>query len=378
MAKEKHTNNKKEKNTTPDNTNKDTYKFLIILSILATVVLWIVVSQSLNKKTIKVQSNDRDEYLPQVEITTDYINIREEKNTNSRILGRVYKGEIYTIIKEDKYSANHWIKIKTNTGIKGYIAGRDGYIKYLTIKKDNEINNDINQNIASSSSSISNNSTNKKDNNINNNNNNKSYNSNKNNKSSSSKNSLPSDSSKNHSSSSSKEKKVIDAEINYYCRKGTLIKSNNTCRIELYSLEVLELVCPYGYEPYSKLNKLCKINDSYTQANIKPTEYMSCTLGDEYYFELNNVGYCRKGSKIIKRVCPTGYEVKSITVDIITTYYCQLLDSYYTREGYLKCNDNYKYDSANNICVKTIIEPASMTYSCPDDYTLEDDKCHEN
>lgn len=79
---------------------------------------------------IKNQSNDRNENVSQIEIINDYINIRKEKSIDSDVIGKVYKGEIYTIISLDD-SANKWIEIETSNKIHGYIAGIDNYVKYL-------------------------------------------------------------------------------------------------------------------------------------------------------------------------------------------------------------------------------------------------------
>lgn len=50
------------------------------------------------------QTNKRNENVAQVEIVTDYINIRRYEAVDSEIIGKVYKGEIYTIISENKES----------------------------------------------------------------------------------------------------------------------------------------------------------------------------------------------------------------------------------------------------------------------------------
>lgn len=84
------------------------------------------------------QTNKRNENVAQVEITTNYINIRSSQSVDSEILGQVYKGEIYTIISENKESEHKWLEIETSNGIRGYISGIDSYIKRLNTTTNNE------------------------------------------------------------------------------------------------------------------------------------------------------------------------------------------------------------------------------------------------
>ena len=84
------------------------------------------------------QTNDRNENVAQVEITTNYLNIRSSQSVDSEILGQVYKGEIYTIISENKESEHKWLEIETSNGIRGYISGIDSYIKRLNTTTNNE------------------------------------------------------------------------------------------------------------------------------------------------------------------------------------------------------------------------------------------------
>lgn len=98
------------------------------------------------------QDNGYNENVNQVEIIADYINIREDKDVNSEILGKVREGEYYDIISEDNKSKYNWIEIETNKGVRGFIAGKvDGqeYVikRYKTDEStdtiiDNESNNE--------------------------------------------------------------------------------------------------------------------------------------------------------------------------------------------------------------------------------------------
>lgn len=119
---------------------------IVILFVIALVLGGLLVNKKLNsnKKEEIVQSNARDENLEQLEVTNDTINIRMEADTKSEKVGKVSKGEIYTILetKEDNYYI--WYKIKTSNDIEGFIAGKykpeegqvEEYIKLLD-KEDN-------------------------------------------------------------------------------------------------------------------------------------------------------------------------------------------------------------------------------------------------
>ncbi len=119
---------------------------IVILFVIALVLGGLLVNKKLNSNNKEeiVQSNARDENLEQLEVTNDTINIRMEADTKSEKVGKVSKGEIYTILetKEDNYYT--WYKIKTSNDIEGFIAGKykpeegqvEEYIKLLD-KKDN-------------------------------------------------------------------------------------------------------------------------------------------------------------------------------------------------------------------------------------------------
>lgn len=119
---------------------------IVILFVIALVLGGLLVNKKLNSNNKEeiVQSNARDENLEQLEVTNDTINIRMEADTKSEKVGKVSKGEIYTILetKEDNYYI--WYKIKTSNDIEGFIAGKykpeegqvEEYIKLLD-KEDN-------------------------------------------------------------------------------------------------------------------------------------------------------------------------------------------------------------------------------------------------
>lgn len=69
------------------------------------------------------QTNEIDNTKKQLRVKSEYINIREDATTYSNNLGKVYKNEIYTILKEQQNGNEYWYKIKTTNEITGWIIG---------------------------------------------------------------------------------------------------------------------------------------------------------------------------------------------------------------------------------------------------------------
>jgi len=101
---------------------------IVVLLIITLVLTGLLISKNTNNENNKkiVQTNERDETKEQIEIINEYINIRKENDSQSEAIGKVYKGEIYTVLEkvEDEYYV--WCRIETTDGINGYIA-----VKYL-------------------------------------------------------------------------------------------------------------------------------------------------------------------------------------------------------------------------------------------------------
>lgn len=96
-------------------------KKIIILMFL------ILISGCSKEETINInedQTNDINNSVYQFEVINNTINIRESATIDSKKLGVVNKGEIYTI-KDFSFDDNYlWYKIKTKNGIEGYIASK--------------------------------------------------------------------------------------------------------------------------------------------------------------------------------------------------------------------------------------------------------------
>lgn len=106
-----------------------------ILIILTVIFIGINIFININND----KSNERDTSKDQIEIITEFIRIREHPSAdyNSIILGQVNKGEIYTILdKEEEYDNNYWYKIRTGTGITGYIYSGDKHEYIKELKKE--------------------------------------------------------------------------------------------------------------------------------------------------------------------------------------------------------------------------------------------------
>ena len=80
---------------------------------------------------ITTQSNERNTNEFQVKVITEEINIRDTDKTDGKILGKVKKDEIYTVLEEKVSEFQTWYKIKTNYGVIGYIADRYENTFYL-------------------------------------------------------------------------------------------------------------------------------------------------------------------------------------------------------------------------------------------------------
>ena len=170
---------KKEKNKV----NKSKKKLILILFSVILVIGTIITISFLARNNVE-QTNLRDDTKNQVEIITEYINIRAMPDVTSEILGQVYQGEVYDVLSDDTESKYKWIEIKTSNGIKGYISGVEDYVKRLYFENNiiedepivdtpiidtDENNNNSNNNDNKPNNNNSNNNDNKPNNNQNNN-----------------------------------------------------------------------------------------------------------------------------------------------------------------------------------------------------------------
>ncbi len=101
------------------------------------VILFILLISGCAEEEVTInskQTNEKNNSLYQLEVTIDKINIRSESTIDSKKIGTVTKGEIYTIqdFTFDDYYL--WYKIKTSDGIVGYISSKlkSMWVKILT------------------------------------------------------------------------------------------------------------------------------------------------------------------------------------------------------------------------------------------------------
>ena len=338
----------------------------IIIFICLSLLLGNYILKSKLLQNVK-QSNERQSSLNQIEVITEYINIRKSKNVSSPILGKVYKGEIYTVISEDKKSIYNWYEIETSNGIKGFISGKDEYVKVLETLNNDNFNNDNSSN-DNSSNDVSNSDTsndnhqstqtnppinndyvpnipNNEDNNVN-----KKPNNNSNVSDDTTINVTP-----------PKEKKVIDATKNYYCENSKYTLNGELCFCE-YEADQL-FYCPDGYKSYGldecvstlpasmEANCYCSSGRLFggmcVDSNYNRVGYPNCRC-DDYRYYYNDIS------------CRLKDEYKYIPATF-NGYYCSISDK----------------KSNSNICVDEV-QATFKEYTCPSGYTLKETKCYEN
>ena len=122
--------------------NKITIKELIPLFIALFLSLVIIFIQSDNILNLN-NGNKRNANLSQIKIENDYINLRDSRDINSKVLGKVHKGEIYTVINEYSTSYYDWFEIETKNGVRGFIAGKYGNNEYVKKLESNVKDNNI-------------------------------------------------------------------------------------------------------------------------------------------------------------------------------------------------------------------------------------------
>lgn len=109
--------------------------YMSLIKVIITIVLFIITLISLfivNSKPIPTQDNGLNKDKRQIKINNDYINIRKEPNSYSDKLGVVYKDEIYNVLGVEKSNkGDKYYYIKTEFGVKGYIADKEDWIIVL-------------------------------------------------------------------------------------------------------------------------------------------------------------------------------------------------------------------------------------------------------
>ncbi len=113
---------------------KDKKKIYLVLSCMGLIITLFTIIHNANTKLIS-NSNNRDTSKRQIEIIISKTPIKG--NWNHKI-GTAGKGDIYTILEEDKENGIEWYLVETRTGVKGWIAKTDNgkeIVKILEVEE---------------------------------------------------------------------------------------------------------------------------------------------------------------------------------------------------------------------------------------------------
>lgn len=384
----------KKKNKKDKLQNGKNVKKLIIVATIFVLLAFASVSvyfylSSKNVKNEVAQTNEKNENVSQVEIITDYINIRASNTIQSDVIGKVYKGEIYTILYEDKDTSYHWLKIKTSNNILGFISGKEEYVKYYLVEKnENEENEKTVEEpkIEEKETTINNKSNNNEiDNNEidNNKNDNKTIEEPKQeeieeiqkcNKTCESgydlKNSDSVDCYCEKKIVEEVKEKIVDAQLEYYCPAGWNLVGETKFECQMIVLSDIEFVikCPFGYVE-SEDGKSCVGEE---REDTTYTLVPNCRGGsDQDIFSMTKAPYygCRKGFLEFERQCGWGYTLKGSTC----------VWKYRGKKTFKSstCPNEYPVpDHETGKCIKSVASKAFKRYKCSDDYNLVGKKCY--
>lgn len=87
------------------------------------------------------QSNPRDVNKNQIKIKVKALNIRQDPTVDSKDIGTVYLGEIFTVLEHIDKEDYYWYRIKTKQGTEGYIASdrSNEYVEVISGMVDREV-----------------------------------------------------------------------------------------------------------------------------------------------------------------------------------------------------------------------------------------------
>jgi len=101
---------------------KELIIFLVILLVVCSVVGGIILKNNIDKKNEEARIAEIKEGW-YVEISNEYLNVREKANAQSRILGKVHKGEVYKVLDFEIGENFFWYKIEFKKDKKNYAEG---------------------------------------------------------------------------------------------------------------------------------------------------------------------------------------------------------------------------------------------------------------
>lgn len=349
--------------------NKITIKELIPLSIALFLSFVIIFIQSDNILNLN-NGNKRNANLSQIKIENDYINLRDSRDINSKVLGKVHKGEIYTVINEYSTSYYDWFEIETKNGVRGFIAGKYGNNEYVKKLEANVKNNNITTTkvieteTTTKNKKITKETTTKK--------------ADKYSKTTTTKivnNVTTTIVTNNKTTTTNKKEIIVDATKEAYCPDGEIRYKNGRpsyCERTYWDDTYLTKVCPSGYT-YNSTKDICEKGED--KPNINPIDYPHCSDGSQVMYT-NKTYYCRTG-KFVAKKCPSGYTLESVKVGTTSLYSCVWQNPYRTKNSSDGCSKG-KYYSSKNSCKVTDRISLSYQYTCRNGYTLKNDKCYKN
>ena len=118
----------------------ETKRSSTILNVVLTLIILVIGFLFWPGKEKFNQSNPRDVNKTQIKIKVKALNIRKEATVDSKDIGTVYLGEIFTVLEHIDKEDYYWYKIKTKQGTTGYLASdrNNEYIEVISGLVDRE------------------------------------------------------------------------------------------------------------------------------------------------------------------------------------------------------------------------------------------------
>lgn len=119
----------------------ETKRRTLILDVILALIILIIGLLFWPGKEKFNQSNPRDINKNQIKILVKALNIRKEPTIESRDIGTVYQGEIFTVLEHIDKEDYYWYKIKTKQGTTGYVASdrNNEFVEVISGAIDREI-----------------------------------------------------------------------------------------------------------------------------------------------------------------------------------------------------------------------------------------------
>ena len=118
----------------------ETRKRSTILNLVIAAIILLIAFLFWPSGSKYAQSNKIDVSQTQIKVLLRRINIRKEPDVKSEDIGDVFRGEVYTVLEQIEKKDYYWYKIKTDSGIEGYIGSdpNEEYVKVISGYIDRE------------------------------------------------------------------------------------------------------------------------------------------------------------------------------------------------------------------------------------------------